>query len=60
MKLGGPQTQPACCADFKTFPLPASERQFLVDAARSTGATMSELSQLPSGLLLPSVQYNPA
>jgi len=44
----------------KFIPLPAFEPQFLGHAARSPDATMSDPSQLPSRLLLPSVQHSPA
>ena len=44
----------------KFIPFPASEPQFLGHAVRSPDATTSVQSQLPSRLLLPSLQRNPA
>ena len=60
VKLGGPHTQPAYCGHHNNFPLLEFEPQFLGHAAHSPAATMTDLSQLPSSLLLPSVQHNPS
>jgi len=42
----------------KFIPLPEFEPQFLGHAAHSPDATMTDLSRLPSSLLLPNVQHS--
>jgi hypothetical protein len=59
LKLG-PQRHPQCCGNHKNLFPSEFEPQFFGHAAQSPDATMTDLSQLPSSLLLPSVQHSPS